>query len=435
MKKADIFNAFERLETIAQQLYWLARLPASKIIQFFGKPENLEEQLASDPLSPLNEQFQGLMLACYSTMLDEKVICVQSNWGRILDPYAEVRDFLEIIASTQNRSLFMSNEVSKEGSEEPTMDGANIARRHILNKIRKRGMSGTSDRKGGNTKSKCTGVDDLCERLMDGLVNQSFHPSIHASAVSYILIPGILPWIFREKFWRTLGEMRLLHLAECPLLTSALVMFLDVDVLVANYTARQKALKSSGKSVESVAVVVAMVDTLLHLRSYHEERAYSITRIGLFSIAYYIFSQERVNSTISGMKETLLMKLIDDHTERNRNANGSFLGEGDKMPSVLLDVLTFSTALMGTEEIVVRIFESKKSRGNEKSRMVIAATAVDDLWRGTMNRMFAFSSQNTEIGKEPHHILPCLQFTVGTKKELLIDILKNRCPELLLQLT
>ena len=193
VSKIELFNAYESVEDIAQELYWLARLPASNIVTFWGKPKTLEESLAADPLSHLVEHYEGLILTCYRKAYAEKVKwTLQRPVGDHclgLDIFAEVGDFLEIISSTQNKSLFMSSKVSQSGPEELNMEADIMTRMHIQSKIRNRGRSTPTTK--GQVK-KCTGVEDLCERLMDGLVNQAYHFRIHAAAVSFILIPGII---------------------------------------------------------------------------------------------------------------------------------------------------------------------------------------------------------------------------------------------------
>jgi hypothetical protein len=144
-------------------------------------------------LSPLVEHYEGLILTCYRKAYAEKVKwTLQRPVGDHclgLDIFAEVGDFLEIISSTQNKSLFMSSKVSQSGPEELNMEADIMTRMHIQSKIRNRGRSTPTTK--GQVK-KCTGVEDLCERLMDGLVNQAYHFRIHAAAVSFILIPGII---------------------------------------------------------------------------------------------------------------------------------------------------------------------------------------------------------------------------------------------------
>jgi hypothetical protein len=200
--KREVFCAYAHIENISQQLYWLARLPVSDIVTFFGLGESAEEKLGADPLSLLVGHYCGLLERCYAILFEEKVCWTQQRLAltgpgaggaavQHLDVYMEVGEFFEVIASTQNRSLFMADKVSsKEASAEVSVETVNINRKHIQNKIRNRFKNGATKKK--NAQSKCTGVEDLCERLMDGLANQQYHSHIHAASVSCVLIPGII---------------------------------------------------------------------------------------------------------------------------------------------------------------------------------------------------------------------------------------------------
>lgn len=193
LSNKGLFCAFERVEEATQQLYWLARLPASAVVALPEHQENAKDEfIAIDPLSPLSEQYQQLLQRCYSLLFEEKLFWSANRGGaRCIDVYAEAGELLEIIASTQNRSLFMSRKVasSEKARAEAGAEASNTTRAHIQSKIRNHGENAGGKVERG-VRSRCTGVEDLCERLMDGLTNQQFHHNVHAAAVSFFLVPG-----------------------------------------------------------------------------------------------------------------------------------------------------------------------------------------------------------------------------------------------------
>lgn len=237
--------------------------------------------------------------------------------------------------------------------------------------------------------------------------------------------------------WRTLGEMKLLHLVESPLLKSSLIMFLELDVLLANYISRQEEQKSCVKSSQSVAVVVAMVDAILQLRQYKEERDLEITRIALFSIAYYIFNDMNCCKIISGLKETLLMRLIDDHAQISHNLINTTQNDdhvckegGNSISSALVDVLKISSVLLKTEDIVGGILVKTEILNDVAPNIVTVSTAISGLWQEAL-------SPSAGLWNEPSCAANCLQYSVGRDnanegggKKTLIDILRNRCPDI-----
>jgi hypothetical protein len=143
-----------------------------------------------------------------------------------------------------------------------------------------------------------SGLLELCDDLLDSAFSCHLDEDIHAVALRVLIIPSV-DWVVRERIWKKLGELRLLHLME----GSSWVI--EKSVFFSSYPV------VSARSESNVCL--AIIDSLISLRGV-DDRKWSIVQVGLFQVARFIFCSNgtSIDQTLSACSTRLLFHAVNE---------------------------------------------------------------------------------------------------------------------------
>jgi hypothetical protein len=143
-----------------------------------------------------------------------------------------------------------------------------------------------------------TGLLTLCDLLLEGATCQQICHEVHSLVLTIFISPLIQSWRVKDKIWRELGSLRLLHLIEGPQLVKTLPLFV---------------LKENNHfSLSSPALAQIILDSLSTLRS-DEDKEWNICLVGVCMIYSFIFEKEAIDADtniLSGRRSKFFYDMI-----------------------------------------------------------------------------------------------------------------------------
>jgi hypothetical protein len=142
-----------------------------------------------------------------------------------------------------------------------------------------------------------SGLLELCDNLLDSAFSCHLDEDIHAATLRILIIPSI-DWVVRERIWKKLGELRLMHLLEGNRWVVEKSVYFAFSPTV------------SMRSESNVCL--AIIDSLISLRAV-DDRKWSIVKVGLFQVARFIFCSNGTSTdhTLSACATSLLSHVIN----------------------------------------------------------------------------------------------------------------------------
>jgi hypothetical protein len=373
-------------------MYWLCRVAVSDVT-----PEHTTDLAPSeDPLSCALEDYTELMKRAVSGLWNESVKRLQERSSSPSASFGSESHTPRLAYEEYGRSFCNEAGLASATGSLPSSQSTKVNTRVW----EETNLSEVTDK---ISRAASVGLHDLVGRLIEATSTQSHHHSIHAISLLPLLLPGFLPWNERVIVWTEIGSrLRMLHLLESrDFMTQYLAVFLlpGLDSIT---------LFSSSSSVrENGAVERAILESLLSIRNYDEEKSQMVVSIGLYSLCRFIFydllmirSRSDVPShttaaplLVEGVRGRLLLDLIS----RSRQVLGSNGDENcDKNSNarkVFLDVVKFYPAVERTELLLLSVAQ----RDEPSSSSVLETSGqIFSTWNGVQGESMAMTIEKLD---------------------------------------
>lgn len=307
--------------------------------------------------------------------------CVEANEAKSSrgasaeDALLRARDDLIEIANRENFSatnLLREKELATQVVSKRSQQTQQAARRTSSDTGRasaRRLVSGTGSRE--------TGIVDMAGKLLDACMGQHIDHNVHAAALLVLLSP-LAPWRVRDKIWREVGNVQLLHLLEPDRATMADLLALLAQPQHVPFQ-RPQSLSIEGCADRSIQFVFrylgedvesdqaratccrAIVEALSRLRC-DDDKHLLVCRVGVSVVARFLFGdgnrggalQWRGGSgPIEGVRARLLTQLLTN------GLNGSS-GSVDVPDWLVDDIIAVSLQVESQSRFAVRDDELRR---------------------------------------------------------------------------
>lgn len=267
--------------------------------------------------------------------------------------------------------------------------------------------SSSANKSSGNE----TGILTLCDLLLEATTCQQICHDVHSLVLNILISPLIQSWRVKDKIWRELGSLRLLHLIEGPQLVSTLPLFI---------------LEENNISSLSPALAQNIIDSLSNLRS-DEDKEWNICLVGVYMIYSFIFEKEVNDSNVdilSGRRSKFFYDII----------NNSFVPDW-----LLFDILYFSECFIENKFPFLQFLSTLKIHLNINNQNSIEnysiisekwsklCSLIDTDWKEArkVSRSFLQSNSNINSLKILSKVIKIKNIDSSYSEIEIKDILKN----------
>lgn len=349
-----------------QLMFWMCRLVVSDLTYNSPHVESPDVlQIDGDPLSFCVDEYSSIMSVAVAGLYNA------TKCGADLTMSQSWSDFVELAETCVDISqTFAASAPSLTSADDGVSSVPTRSKILHLRPWEPKNLGVSSIHGAG---SNAEGALDVVGRLLDGVCNQTCSEGrVHAVSLAPLMVAGLFPISLTKKVWRDIGgsQLRLLHLVENrDMFESLLPAFLPCA--------------KRGSTVLSVSgedLVLAIMDALLGLRNYSEERNLMIAKIGTYTIARFIFADDvdanRSVGVVSTVRGRLLRRLVAKAIEGMAICSKD--DDSWKNCTLLSDVLQFYSVLAETEKILVR---KEASSNLSESAITNDADRILTLWK------------------------------------------------------